>query len=616
MINTFLNRIVAKMKWETARSCFLILGRPVQNRLVLITFTQILSSFLDLLGVAFFGIVGAIAISGIQNTAQGNKTAVILKILHLNDLNYQMQVIYLLLIGILILILKSVFSLVVNKKVLRYLARQGALISTSLFENFLSRGLLFVNKLTPPQTIFAISEGVERITVGVVGSFVILSTDLSLLLILSLMLAYIDFQLAFFGFIIFSIVFTVLHFQSNEKARELGKKNAETGIVTTSILYNSIHSYREIFVRNGFSYTVDELRNSKIKNAETKADISFLPNISKYVLETAVILSAVLLGAFQFIASDLRTAVATLSIFLAAGSRIAPAIIRIQQTLLVYRSSSSSAELTLNFIKSFQVNESYIVINQEYLRSKEKFDPEISINNVNFTYPGSNNFSLSNLNLHVNKGQFVAIVGPSGSGKSTLVDLILGLLRPTYGTVTISGAAPFLAISKFPGLINYVPQTPAVNGGTIKSNLSLGAKVSTYSDEEYWRVLEKVGLKDQFVYSREGLETVVGDRGFNLSGGQKQRLAIARALITEPQVLILDEATSALDAESEARISGLISELSGRVTVIAIAHRLSTIRNADLVVYLNAGQIECVGSFNEVRSKIPNFNLQANLMGI
>jgi ABC-type multidrug transport system fused ATPase/permease subunit len=333
-------------------------------------------------------------------------------------------------------------------------------------------------------------------------------------------------------------------------------------------------------------------------------------------LETTVILSAVLLSAFQFIVSDLRTAVATLSIFIAAGSRIAPALIRIQQTLLVYRSSSSSAELTLNFIQSFRTNESYIETKPLQVKKGSSFYPEIIVKGVNFRYPKSDHDALSNIDLHVQNGQFVAIVGPSGSGKSTLVDLILGLLRPRDGFVKISGLPPSIAIIEYPGSIGYVPQSPAINGGTLKSNLSLGTTTTTYNDDEYWAILEKVGLKDHFKQSQFGLEAIIGDRGSNLSGGQKQRLAIARALITNPRLLILDEATSSLDAESESSISKLMNNFSGTVTVFAIAHRLSTIKNADIVVYINSGKIEATGTFDEVRSKVPNFDHQAKLMGI
>jgi len=244
------------------------------------------------------------------------------------------------------------------------------------------------------------------------------------------------------------------------------------------------------------------------------------------------------------------------------------------------------------------------------------FEANISLTNVNFKYPGSNSNIFNDLNLSITAGKFVAIAGHSGSGKSSLVDLLLGLHEPNSGSALISGLGTPEVIKKWPGVIGYVPQVIGLVDGSIKENLSLGFEVNTFTDNQYWDALNQAQLKT-FVEELPGqLNFEVGEGGSRLSGGQRQRLGIARALLTKPKLLILDEATSALDSQTELEISQSIHKLRGEVTTIMIAHRLSTIKLADMVVYLEDGGIRATGTFEEVRTKVPDFESQAELQGL
>ena len=172
------------------------------------------------------------------------------------------------------------------------------------------------------------------------------------------------------------------------------------------------------------------------------------------------------------------------------------------------------------------------------------------------------------------------------------------------------------AINKWPGAIAYVPQDVMISNGSIKENLVLGYSQDEVGDELIQNALGIAHLQNFVLSLSEGIDTHVGERGSNLSGGQRQRLGIARALITKPKLLVLDEATSSLDGQSESDISDSINEMRGEITVLLIAHRLSTVQNADKVVYMEDGKILCVGTFDEVRKKVPNFDKQASLMGL
>jgi len=193
---------------------------------------------------------------------------------------------------------------------------------------------------------------------------------------------------------------------------------------------------------------------------------------------------------------------------------------------------------------------------------------------------------------------------------------LLGVLTPISGNVKISNVAPLVAVVKWPGAVSYVPQDVTISNGTIKENVSLGFSSEFVSDEMVWDALDIAQLSDFVKQLPDKLDTKVGERGTKISGGQRQRLGIARAMFTKPKLLVLDEATSSLDGQTESDISDAINILKGDVTVVMIAHRLSTVRHADMVVYLEQGKILAQGTFEEVRAQVPDFDKQAQLMGL
>jgi len=208
------------------------------------------------------------------------------------------------------------------------------------------------------------------------------------------------------------------------------------------------------------------------------------------------------------------------------------------------------------------------------------------------------------------------LVGPTGAGKTSAADVLLGVLNPDSGSVTISGVSPAEAVLKWPGAISYVPQDVVIANGTIKQNVCLGFNPDLVPESYVWDALAAAQLVEFVRSLPNGLNSEVGERGTKISGGQRQRLGIARALFTQPKLLVLDEATSALDGETEAAITSAIQNLKGKVTVIVIAHRLSTVRDADNVVYLDKGKVVSQGTFDQVRAVVPDFDRQAKLMGL
>jgi ABC-type multidrug transport system fused ATPase/permease subunit len=356
--------------------------------------------------------------------------------------------------------------------------------------------------------------------------------------------------------------------------------------------------------------------NIRLNIASNSAEQLFMPSIGKYVIESGLVLGILVISATQFALQDAKHAVAALTVFLAAGSRIAPAMLRIQHSLIQMKTAIGSAIPTFDLITALErineMNNSSNILNIDH----DGFTADVDVQSVTFKYPDNSVNNLDNVNLKIIAGTSSAFVGESGAGKTSLIDVILGLITPDSGSVTISGKNPIEAISTWPGAIAYVPQDIVINNGTIRENVTQGYSDTNVPDDLVWDAI-KIANLDQFVKSLpNGLDTNVGERGTKMSGGQRQRLGIARAMFTKPKLLVLDESTSSLDGKSEFEVTNSIQSLHGLVTVIIIAHRLSTIRNVDQIFYISNGKIVSKGTFDELRLEIQDFNNQAKLMGL
>jgi ABC-type bacteriocin/lantibiotic exporter with double-glycine peptidase domain len=342
----------------------------------------------------------------------------------------------------------------------------------------------------------------------------------------------------------------------------------------------------------------------------------FQPYIGKYLIEITMILSGVIFASYQYSVHDALKATTVLGVFIAATFRVAPAILRIQQGFLGIKNNMGSSDITIGMIEDLvKVDQEDDSLNIDFYDFNHiGFQQSITLDNLEFKYSTDSNFILLYKAYSFKSHAITAITGPSGVGKSTLVDLILGINQPKRGTIKISGLSPRDAFKKWPGAVSYVPQNAAMIKGTIRENISIGFAEKFFSDEILWKVLERAQLKE-FVETLPGkLEANLLEIGSNLSGGQRQRLGIARALVTNPKILILDEATSALDGGTENEIISTLQSLTDSVTVILVAHRFSTIRVADELVYIENGKKIISGSFDKIRTESDNFNRVFNLV--
>ena len=284
-------------------------------------------------------------------------------------------------------------------------------------------------------------------------------------------------------------------------------------------------------------------------------------------------------------------------VFGAAAFRIIPSINRILGSLQRLR-----FDLPLVNIIHKELTETIKIDKIVAIKNNLDFNDVIKIDKVNFSYESRPLLVLSNISANISIGSQVGFVGESGSGKTTLVDIILGLLRPSDGFIKVDGTDIQKNLSNWQKNIGYVPQDIYLSDDTLRNNIAYGLN-SNEIDEKSLKEATKVANLDKFVKNLpDGLNTMLGEHGVRISGGQRQRVGIARALYSNPNILILDEATSSLDINIEKEIMKEISKLKGKKTVIIIAHRLSSVSQCDKLFKLEKGKIIKEGSYEEVIS--------------
>jgi ABC-type multidrug transport system fused ATPase/permease subunit len=587
-----------------------------RKKYYLLTFIQAFLGIIDLLSVAVVGIIASIAVNGISNSSTGETANRLLKFLHLSEYSIQTQATILgVFVGIL-LVSKSLFSLYINKRILLFLGYRSAKISKELISKLVQQNVLVIEEKSAQQFIYSATTGINSIVIGVLGNFSALVGDLVLCVILSVGLFVYSPGTTLFTILILGMILFGLFLYVNKESIRLSSIQTNKGIVNAELLTELLENYREAIVRSRRGYYEESIAAARGELAYVTARQTWLPNVSKYILEVTVMVFTLFLAYLQFQSKDAVHAVGSLAIFLVAGARLAPSLLRIQQFMVAINAHSTSAGPTFNLFDNFSKTKVIVPQVSKFEFEHRDFVPEVIVHDLIFKYPNNENLTINMPRFKINKGDFVAIVGPSGAGKSTIIDLILGILEPQVGEVTISGVPTRIAFDRWPGAVAYVSQKVGFSTGTIKTCIAGGYDVNDISDEIVWDCLEKAHLAEFVNNLPLKLDEYVGEKATNLSGGQRQRLALARAMLTRPLFLVLDEATSALDSETESLVSRSILEMKGETTLLVVAHRLSTVRMADRIIYLEGGKVLCEGSFEEVRMAVPNFDVQAKLMGL
>ena len=414
-------------------------------------------------------------------------------------------------------------------------------------------------------------------------------------LILTARMFQVDYILALVSLVLLPLIIRVVR-KFTKKIRKYGRERQDTTGRVTAFTQETLSGIFVIKAFNNTNFVIDKYKDltkeefeQAYKTTKVKAKVSPINE----VITTFMVLLVVLYGGYQILVAKRITSGDLISFVTALGLMHQPLKRLISKNNDLQDSLPSADRVVEIFDEKVETD-----VFGEAVEFNEKIQ-DIKFENVNYKYDDSNEYVLKNINLDVKAGEIVAFVGKSGSGKTTLVNLLARFFNTDEGKITVNGVnIKNIHLDTYRNKFAIVPQETFLFGGTIKENISFGKNVS---NEE---IISAAKMANAYNFIQEDLpnkfETEVGERGALLSGGQKQRLAIARALIKNPEIMILDEATSALDSESEKLVQEALDSLMEGRTTFVIAHRLSTIVRADKIVVMENGEIKEMGTHSEL----------------
>ncbi|MGO2520649.1 MAG: ABC transporter ATP-binding protein [Microbacterium sp.] len=409
-------------------------------------------------------------------------------------------------------------------------------------------------------------------------------------------------------------IMAVLYFIISRRTVQAGRVARTYSMQVAALMTEMMQAIKEITLRDKTGEIADVVHYDRSFSTRARANLNFLGALPGFVLNAALVGGFLLIGGVGMLVGDPESALASVALFAVAGFRLVPSLTGFQGIVTATTANLPHVEGVIEDIKASEV---YLAQQERLGQTPLAAEPQaLQLKDVAFTYPSASEPAVHGVNLTIPMGSTLALVGASGSGKSTLVDIILGLLTPQNGTVCLDEQSVVDVRAAWRERVGYVPQEVALFDGTIAQNVALSWNEDAIDYERVESSLASAQMLETVLARDGGMRARIGERGIALSGGQRQRLGIARALYTDPLVLVLDEATSALDTKTEALVGKSLRALKGRVTTISVAHRLSTIRDSDLVCFMQDGTIAARGTFEHLVKTVPNFAEQAQLAGL
>ena len=576
-----------------------ILNLQEKNKILFIFLLMIISMIVEVIGVGL--IIPIITLLTKPEKIYGEPNfKVILEFL--GNPSQSDLIIYIMILFLCIYLLKNLYLGFFIWVKLRFTKNLKVSLSKKLFSIYLKQPYEFFLKTNSAQIMRNTTSEVEN-CVNMLIDFINLMTEILVFIAIISLIIFMEpigstIMIVSLGLFAYSY-----YFFTKNKIYDWGKKRQYYSSETTKNLQQSIGSIKEIkllgcedhFVKNySKNYTPMMMYN------QLNALVAQLPRLWLEVLAVLGLTIIVIINVMK--EQQVSEIIPILALFSVAAFRLLPSTGRMVTSFQQLKFNRPSLDL---------INEEFkrkILINKDKLNN-QNFKNRINFDNVSYSYSGSNIRVLEDINLQIQKGEYIGFVGPSGSGKTTLIDLLLGFFDTNRGKITIDEKIINIDKYNWQRQIGYVPQNIYIGDETLKSNIALGVEEKLVNHENLKRSIEDAQLNELVANLPEGLETKLGERGARLSGGQKQRIGIARALYKNPEILVLDEATSALDIETEKQVMKSIYSLQKKKTVLIISHRLSTVKECDRIYVLEKGKIVNQGKPKNILS-YKEFNLK------
>jgi ABC-type multidrug transport system fused ATPase/permease subunit len=539
---------------------------------IILFFLLMIVSLLEMLGVSV--IVPLIVTMLDPESLMTNKyVAPIVRLFNINDYKHFM---YILALGIiLIYILKNGFILIVNYYQSNYRNQLEKDLNVKMMDSYMKRPYTFFLSTNSAELLRGVNSDITNVASVVDGYSSIMAEGLTCLVI-GIFLIYMNPIMAISLLLIVGFTSLIIIMGFKNITGRCGEITRDAFAKKFKHMNQAFNGIKEISVAQRRPYFVQQFATSAKQAADSNTTYLWISKAPSRLIETVFIGSLIIVVALSYNASSN-------SVDFITSLGILPSVSTLTNSMngLVYmRPSLEAAYENLMEADRYQ-KEIAELENKDII--KTDFKSEIKVSSISWRYQENLPLVLENLDLEIKKGESVALIGESGAGKSTLADILLGLLKPEKGTVTVDGTDIYTIQSSWSKMIGYVPQMVFLIDDTIRKNIAFGIPDDEIDDNKVWHAIEQAQLTTMVNSMGEGLDSIVGERGIKLSGGQRQRIAIARALYHNPDIIILDEATSALDNETESAVMEAIDALQGKKTLIIIAHRLSTIKNCDKV---------------------------------
>lgn len=484
-----------------------------------------------------------------------------------------------------------------------FLAKQAAQKSVDMLAAYLAAPYTWQRQRTAAQLMRGINDLVNWTYSGLVIVLVGAGSEaLTLIMLLTILLVIMPvptvLAVAYFG-----LAAVVISRLVRRRQLAMAEREVELSLDVNRILLQAVYGFREARLADKSDDFVEELRVVKYEGAVITRTAAFLKSLPSHLTEILFLLGLGGLASLIFSGNSVVGGVTHLAVFAAAATRMLPSLNALLGNVAGYRASKPGTQALLHELYLLRLNtEPPAVGAGEPYRMGD-----IVAEDVSYRYPGTDKDVLRNVSFTMREGETLAIVGPSGAGKTTLVDVLLALIRPDAGTLTVGGRPVHDDPRMWQALLGVVPQDVVLFPLTIRQNIAFGESDAVIDEERMREAIDLAQLATFIEGLPEGLDTMLGERGARLSGGQRQRVGIARALYRRPSLLVLDEATSALDNETEYQFTETIRQLQGQVSMVVIAHRLSTVRHCDRLVFMSEGRVVASGTFEEVQSTNAQF---------
>ncbi len=575
--------------------CQFILTKQQKKIGILVFGMTLLGAVVEMLGVSV--IIPFVQIMILPEQLMENRYfAPVLEWFHITSSG---QVIVLLGIAIaLVYVIKNAYLVLLSYCRIRYSTKVQRELSILTMESYMKRGYLFFTQANVGDLQRGIIDDVEGVY-QIIFHFFRMATELLATAAIVIFIIFTDWLMALCVIVVALLCVLIIFFGFRRPMQELGSKFWESNGEMKKYSLQAFQGSKEILAMNRQSFFINRYREELERRQKAQIGQTVAVESPAYVIEAVCVAGLILAVSMRlYFGMDAISFIPKLASFAIGAFRILPSLGRVTSSFTQFVYFVPALNCAYENLKEVRQLEQERKEEEETVNAsgmaacgkqyEGEGDAYLTIENLHWKYPGAEKEVLNGIDIRIEKGSSVAIIGHSGAGKTTLADVILGLYRPRQGCVRLEGKDIRTMPDAWCRYVGYIPQMVYLMDDTIRNNVAFG--VAGPDDDDVWKALEQAQLKDFVEGLPDGLDTIVGDRGIRFSGGQRQRVAIARALYYNPPILVLDEATSALDTETETAVVNAINALQGEKTLIIVAHRLTTIENCDVIYEITEGK--------------------------